>query len=652
MISSAVPLQFAKRFRVNGPRVLLGASAIAAVLLICTWQAANWARKATLHELRDEATVVLQLQASTLQSELERRRSVPLVLARDADLARLLARPSDARLIQFVDEKLETINDEVGAAVIYLMDLSGVTLASSNWRSTTSFVGHNFSFRPYFQKALLDGKGETFALGSVSQRPGFYVAHAIATPEGSRGVVVMKIHFDDLMAQWRRGKTRIFATDENGVVLLADMPDWQLRTLDKLSADAAVSIRNSMQFGASELAPLPLRDLEAVDGVSLVQAAVPDDQDSDEKSYLKVEMPVSESHWKIHTLTPIEPRTTKQMTAWALIAALSVLAIVAAIMTWWYRRAQIRLRALEQGRAMEQLESLVRNRTTELVESNDRLRKEIEGRERVEAVLRQAQGTLVHAEKLAALGQMAAGISHEVNQPLAAIRSYVDNAVVFFERGRLADVRGNLSAIATLTERIGKIMQYLRDFARKTSGKAQLVAINSAIEGSLALMAHRFRREKIKVATQLPRERLFVWGEQVRIEQVLVNLFQNAADAMRGVPSPRLMIAAKVEGGVVSLTVSDNGRGIDADLLPVLFSAFSTTKEGGGLGLGLYISRGIIEDFGGTLTAMANPGGGAIFEIKLPTTAKHGHDSTNRTQHAAIDDPAVTPSRQSPATLQ
>jgi two-component system C4-dicarboxylate transport sensor histidine kinase DctB len=497
------------------------------------------------------------------------------------------------------------------------MDHDGLTLAASNWESDASFVGHNFSFRPYFQKALQYGSGNSFALGSVSQQAGFYVAQIVKKPP-TAGVVVAKIQFEALEQEWGRSTAHVFVTDENGVVVLADQQSWQFRTMDQLTASQADALRKSLQFGDTALKALPFV-VPAPDGrVALVEVA--DHVESGGSgTHLHVATSVAGTSWVMHTLTPIEPLVAQKVASATLIAGLLELGLVTFVFFGWSRRMQVRTRALEQLRVREALEDRVRDRTRELTESNQRLRSEIEERERVESILRHAQEKLVQAEKLAALGQMAAGISHEVNQPLSAIRSYADNAIVLYERGRMQDVKQNIVSIASLTERIAQITQHLRVFARKASGTLGPVSVKAAVDGSLALMAHRLRPAKIEIVQNFPEEELLVWGEQIRLEQVLINLFQNAVDAMAKSSPATLVINARREQGIVYLSVEDNGSGILPECLPSLFSAFFTTKGGGnGLGLGLYISRGIVEEFGGRISARSKPEGGSIFELTLP----------------------------------
>ncbi len=603
--------------RLRRARILLFAALTAGLLGLGIWQVADWAKTAALMEMRKGAHAALLLQSAALRSELEKHRSVPLALARDPDIAELLHHPRDVAKVDLVNRKLSELSDVVGTAVLYIMDHDGLTLAASNWESDASFVGHNFSFRPYFQKALIYGSGDFFALGSVSQRAGFYVAQMVKKPPAA-GVVVAKIQFEALEEEWGRSTVHVFVTDENGVVVLADQRSWQFRTMDQLTASQADALRKSLQFGDTALKPLPFVVPAANDRVALVEVAHHAESGSS-GTHLHVATPVAGTSWVMHTLSPIEPLVAQKIASATLIASLLVFGLVTFVFFAWYRRTQVRSRALEQSRVREALEDRVRDRTRELTETNQRLSNEIEERERVESILRHAQEKLVHAEKLAALGQMAAGISHEVNQPLCAIRSYADNAIVLHERGRMQDVKQNIASIASLTERIAQIMQHLRVFARKASGTLGPVSVKAAVDGSLSLMGHRLRQAKVKVVQNFPEEELLVWGEQIRLEQVLINLFQNAVDAMAKSSPARLVISARKEEGIVYLSVEDNGSGILPDCLPSLFLAFFTTKDGGnGLGLGLYISRGIVEEFGGRISARSKPDGGSIFELTFP----------------------------------
>jgi two-component system C4-dicarboxylate transport sensor histidine kinase DctB len=297
-------------------------------------------------------------------------------------------------------------------------------------------------------------------------------------------------------------------------------------------------------------------------------------------------------------------------------ALLAEAATASAVCLLLYRRGRARRLLEEKDRIRQELERRVAERTTELSRSNSLLRGEVEERLRAESDLRRAQDDLVQAAKLATLGQLAASLAHEVNQPLAAMRSYADNAAVLLARRRIEDVKANLDSISALTERIAHITQNLKGFARKASGVLGRVPVHASIAGALALLEHRIRRQGVRVSMDLPEAQIRVWAEQVRLEQVLTNILQNALDALKGVASPEVGISVEAAGERVTIAICDNGPGIAAEDIAHAFAAFVTTKSDG-LGLGLPLSQGIVQDFGGQLTCQAHSGGGAEFTIEL-----------------------------------
>ena len=157
--------------------------------------------------LASEAEAEAQQQAAALTSELEKQRSVPVILAMDTDLVEFIRKPSEEHSIA-ISKKLETLRDATRGAVIYVIDESGRTLSASNYAQPDTFVGRNFSFREYFTEALKHGEAQQFAMGAVSMHPGLYFSHRIESGDGQFGVVVDKVEFDKIEASWRRPSTR------------------------------------------------------------------------------------------------------------------------------------------------------------------------------------------------------------------------------------------------------------------------------------------------------------------------------------------------------------------------------------------------------------------------------------------------------------
>ena len=597
-------------------RLALGALALAACSALI-WQAGEWGRRTALVELRDTATTSLSLHAAALRSDLEKYRAMSFVLSHDTDVAMLLSNPSSADMVERVNRKLEALGDGTRAAAVYVVDRAGRTLAASNWRLATSFVGQDYGFRVYVQAALSDGTGEQFSSGTVSQRAGYYLARRVEAGSGTAGVVVVKVEFDELERVWQGAGGHVLATDANGVVLLTDDPEWRFSTLRPLPETMRATLRDQMQYGSgAPLTPLPIARRPGAEREERIVRLQLSGMMDVEASFLEVSAPVAETAWRLHRLEPLDPTVRHTRNRAMLIAFLTVAATGSAVLLLLHRRRRARRLLEDKERARVELERRVAERTAELSRSNALLRGEIEERLRAEADLRHAQDELVHAAKLATLGQTAASIAHEVNQPLAALRTYAENAAVLLTRGRAEDARANLASISALTERIARITQDLKRFARKASGELGPVSVQASVAAALALLDHRLRQSRVRVRAELPEAEIHVLAEPTRLEQVLVNLLQNAIDALKDVAAPAITVAVETTGERVVLVVSDNGPGIRAEDVPRAFSAFFTTKSDG-LGLGLAISHGIVQDFGGLLSYRQRTGGGAAFAIDL-----------------------------------
>jgi len=285
------------------------------------------------------------------------------------------------------------------------------------------------------------------------------------------------------------------------------------------------------------------------------------------------------------------------------------------------RRAAVaqKLRAREDlQHAYDNLETMVEERTSELNAMTQSLSQEIEVRSKAEQKLHITQNELFQAGKMAVLGQMSASITHELNQPLTALRTMSDNAVILLERGRLDDARRNLAKISQIAARMGAITGQLKVFARKSTTSLTSVSIPTAISNALFLVERRLQVENVRFTLQLPPDDIFAMCESNRLEQVLVNLYANALDAMNGSDVRSLRVTVECKAPLVLIHVADTGPGLSTEVYEHLFEPFFTTKpQGLGLGLGLAISEQITRQFGGMLRADNAPGGGAIFTIEL-----------------------------------
>lgn len=554
-----------------------------------------------------QAATASVLHAAVLRSELERHRSLPMVLAQDPDLAALLSRP-DAGRAERLNRKFEQLAKDVRAAAIYALDSDGRTLAASNWRLPTSFVGSNYRFRPYYYQAMRDGQATFFALGTVSGRPGLYLSRRVDDPAGRPlGVIVAKVEFDALEADWRASGEPTYVTDADGVVVITTVPAWRFHTVGPLSADLRRRLAETQTAGSTIPTPLPFQ--AEAGAVMRISSDIP------EGRYAVASDTIPDIGWRLTLLSPSGDAMARAIAVARWLGALTVALLAALTGILLRRRQRASARAVEAEQARHELERQIDLRTSELRSTNDQLNHEIDERRRLETVRQDLQDELIQANKLATLGQIAAGVAHEINQPVAAIRTHADSASIQLQRDDNAGALRSLANIDRLTERVGVITDELRAFSRKTRSGTVAVNVDAAIDGALLLVAGRLREKGIGLERRRAPTDLAVRAERNRLEQVVLNLLQNAIEALDGVSDPAIALGVRVKGKQVTIHVSDNGPGVTPAVQQRLFTPFTTDKPDG-LGLGLVISRDIVAAFGGELV-LEPSSSGARFVIRL-----------------------------------
>lgn len=582
----------------------IGAFVLAGLLiLIAIIVAGDAARRQAAQDIVRQAEATLMLDQALLASELDRHRATPVVLASEDIIVQALRRPDPATLDR-VNARLDMLAVQTGAAAIYLVDRQGKTIAANNYRTPVSFVGADYAYRPYFRAAMQTGSDEYFALGSRSGRPGLYLSRRVGPDSEGAGVIVVKIEFDKVEAAWRRQAEQALVSNRDGVILLASDPARRFRTLTPLEPNREKALRDSRQFGDAPLTPLDPPIVTARDGRIQMggKVFVP----------LRRALPVED--WTLLLLVPIADadRAAGPVRWTAGLAG----ALVMVVLAWIWRARLRRLDGQRQeAEVRRELELRVEERTTALTTANAQLSNQIEDRKRTEARLRTLQADLVQANRLAHLGQIVAGVAHEINQPVAAIRANADNALTLLSREQPQAAQDKLTRIQGLTERIGSIVEDLRGFARKTPPRTTTVVVDEAVEGALLLVSSRMRDEGVAVE-RTGQARVSAQGDRIRLEQVLVNLLQNAFEALGDQADARIGLDISTTDDLVVIAVTDNGPGLSQVTLRTLFTPFSTTKPNG-LGLGLVISRDIVEAFGGSLVVASPERRGARFEVRL-----------------------------------
>lgn len=552
-----------------------------------------------------DATAAVRLRAMQqtrsnlrlLEAELQTYRLLPVMLGEYTDVRAALA---SGTVDPALNAKLALLAARTGAPVIYALDPQGMTIAASNADRPDSFLGHDYRYRDYFTKAMASGATEFFALGSVSGRPGLYLSRRIDRAGQPLGVVVVKVEFDRIAQAWIQDHMATFVVDADGVILISSDPRLEFHTTRALSPARRRTLAQTRQFGTLPLlrAPLTLADDRSRLG--------------DGTPAVTVSLPVPIAGWHLVHMEPLDAALRSAAVRTRSATTIAALATIAAMLgAWWLHQRRKR-----NAGARAELEAEVARRTAELSATADRLQIEVEQREAADQRFRQAREELAHANRVGSIGTITASVAHEINQPVAAIRTFADNAAAFLARDEPARAATNLQAIVELTSRIGTITAGLRRYARRGAGSIGPVALDAAIDGVRLLIGDRFRAKGVTLDLPSgPEARLTVIAGRVRLEQVLVNLLQNALDAVAERPDARVDVTVGRKGRDVVLTVADNGPGIDPGIADDLFTPFATSKTDG-LGLGLGIARDIMTEFGGTLDLVPAPQG-AVFRMIL-----------------------------------
>ncbi|MFJ5295241.1 ATP-binding protein [Pseudomonas sp. NPDC088368] len=582
-----------------------------------------YSEKNAIKALGENGERQLELHARTVESEINKYNYLPSVLELESNVSDLLNDPSP-ELRSKVNDYLEGLNRRSRSRAIYVLDTTGRVLATSNWRDADSYLGEDLSFRAYYQDAIRGLPGRFYGIGSTTGEPGYYLAHGLEEKGKIIGVAVIKVRLEALEERWQRARLEAFVSDENGIIILSSDPARRLKSVRPLTPQIKERLARSLQYywwPLNELVPLE-RELIA-DGVEKLTfpANVSVDHEHTVVSYLAQTRDLADTPWHLTLLTPLEDLRREAANQGMLVAVACALAMFLLI-AWNERRKVISTRlaareALEE--ANNELERRITERTADLRASNERLKGQIRERRQAEETLRQAQDELVQAGKLAAIGQMSTSIAHELNQPLAALRTLSGNTVRFIERGALDTASTNLRTINDLVDRMGRITASLRAFARRGEDKGQ-ASLAKAVDASLQVLGGRLENSALELHQAFDDVELAI--DQTRLEQILVNLIGNALDAMQAQPLPVLWLQGDLCEGRYRLRVRDNGHGIDAEARKHLFEPFFTTKPGEqGLGLGLTLSASLAAAAGGSLNAEDPAEGGTMFVLVLPLVA-------------------------------
>jgi two-component system C4-dicarboxylate transport sensor histidine kinase DctB len=571
----------------------------------------------------------LELYVTSLESELGKYEFLPNIIQLDVDVLALLGNPDSTASRNKVNTKLANYNVRAGSIEMFVLDTEGIVRASSNWYQPQSSVGKSFALFSYFSEALAGRDARFFSINQIRNSPEYYFAHPIRKEGKILGVAAVKISLEPIESTWTASSSRtrnekLFLIDENGIVIISSFPDWKFKPTG-LSSQRIMPINPLRKPGKSGEPFVIALEQILEQGARLVRLPA-STTDAEATLYVAQERPIFLFGWRMIILSDAsDVQIIARQTALGAGAIFGFLGLLGMYLLQRRRviASEQRSRIILQ-RSHDELELGIRERTTELQQTNAELVHEVIERKRIETELREAQAELVQATKLALLGQMSAGITHEINQPLTALRALSHNTQQLVKRGRVDEITKNLKSISDLTERMVRITAQLKSFARKTPITNGPVVLMKAVENALVLMENRIASERIELQIDIPAV-LAVFCDSNRLEQVLLNLFSNAFDAMKDALPKILSIRTATAEGRVLVRVIDSGQGIPEATMQHLFEPFFSTKPvGEGLGLGLVISASIVREFGGQLRALNTPGG-ASFEFDLPIAEEHAH---------------------------
>ena len=528
--------------------------------------------------IRNRAEVRAALYSNAILSELQRNKNVPLLLSRDPGMITSL----NSDDYSATSQRLISFAEEIGVKGIRLLDEDGRVVASSDRNE----LGTNFRDQPFYVDAL---RANDTVFNATELETGafqFTYARRIESEKQGIGVIVLDVDLRQFESRWRTPSEAVMVANSEGTIVLATDQRWRGEPLEE--ALILSSPRNALQ-----------KAVEATGGIFEIE---PPDAYISGEAVMRTEQRIQFRGWRMMSFSNYSG--VRERVNGVLAIEIMVFAILVALTFYVLSR-----RAQSQA-------GIFRRESQELRALNARLSREIAERKKMQRNLEVAEQSLAQSQKLAALGEMSAAVSHELNQPLAAMKTYLAGAKLLLQRKRTDEAETSFQRIDDLIERMGAITKQLKSYARKGGDDLQPVDIRDAVWGTLSMMEAQMKRASVELITTLPDEPVVVMGDGLRLEQVIINLIRNALDATKIVDNPQIdIILAK--GETATLTVRDNGDGITN--LDDLFEPFYTTKlPGEGVGLGLAISSGIINDLGGRMTARNGQNGGAVFEIQLP----------------------------------
>lgn len=532
----------------------------------------------------------VSLYRSTLVNALERYQFLPFILSKDP----FVIAGTTNQDLSGLNQRLKAFAKQEGLEAIYLMNKEGVTVAASNFDQSLNFIGQNYSFRPYFKAALEGLEGTFFGIGATTSRPGYFIARPVYLQKEVTGVVAIKIGLTALQETWRKSGENVFVSNKQGVIVLSSNQELLYKTLNPLDETSRDKILAGKQFLNQPLSALGW-NIEGKNEVIL-----------NGKALMHVSSPVSKRAWRLHYLTT-EDRVQERALFVVIIGAIAVSVWMTIFATIRSKRIRIALEASQKDRQL-------------LQKANTNLEQEIVERRMAEERLQKAQEDLAQASKLAALGQLSASVTHELGQPIAAMRNYL---VAYEFESELEDQSTTIERLNAIVLRMENITKQLRFFAEPGNNQLEEIDLRDIYKGARDIIAHNISASGVDLKVHISDKPIFIEGNRLRLEQVLINLLSNSILAMENSAVKEITIYMEEANENAILAVKDTGCGIANRTIEDLQEPFHTTRESGkGMGLGLAISAAIIKEHHGKIEVENNENCGASFSLLLPIKKK------------------------------
>lgn len=451
---------------------------ILALVLFTTAAAAYfsfaWSRREGINNLHQSVNERVSLFSSRFFASADKFSYLPKVTSRHLILADALMNSEDAKSVQKANHFLKRLSNDAGSVVIYLLNLQGLAIASSNWNERTSFIGNNYAFRPYFVDAINNGGGKFYAMGLTSKTPGYYVSSIIKYGSVPIGVVVVKIDLSSLNQAWEKTTDKMIVTDDSGIIFLSSESDWTYRPISPLPASVKEKIKLNRQYEDVLKEPLALEVLETLrpnEKIISIAEKQPNTNRVDQVSYFMQSKMIADSDWKIHIFTPLKDVDARAKRD----AVIGACALLLLSLTFMYFN-QVRIRRQDQKTSQKALEK----QNLELQEVNEKLR--------IQSVTDPLTGIFNRRFFLESTTKLIS-TSNRHNHPLSILLIDIDN----FKR--INDIYGHFAGDKVLQSIADLYKEELRDgdiFARY-GGEEFIIAFPYTDDQAAKMVAERVR---------------------------------------------------------------------------------------------------------------------------------------------------------------